>query len=36
MVESKSGYPINDINAHSEKVAEFRVKRINALALHSE
>jgi hypothetical protein len=36
MVESKSGYPMNDINAHSEKVAEFTFKRINGLALHSE
>jgi hypothetical protein len=36
MVESKSGRTINEINAHSEKDAEFGLKAINGLADDSE
>jgi hypothetical protein len=36
MVESKSGRTINEINARSEKDAEFGLKGINGLADDSE
>jgi hypothetical protein len=36
MGESKSGGTVNNINAHSEKGAEFSLKDINRLASDSE
>ena len=36
MVESKSGRTFNKIKGHSEKIAEFSLKRINTLAANSE
>jgi hypothetical protein len=36
MVESKSARTFNEINAHSEKSAEFSPKGINRLAADSE
>jgi hypothetical protein len=36
MVESKSAYPLNPFNGHSEKRVEFSLKGINRLADDSE